>query len=89
MSTIGLVLPYVSPYIKKLFSFKDISRGLLLGKDLVYGTNFADSKEERADLLKPQSKEQAKPFGQVNQSAIVDEFLGKKTNGFFIGTIHI
>ena len=72
--------------MKRLAIFKDISNGLLLGKGLVYGTNFTDSAEERASLLRPQSEAQAKKhaYGQVNQSAIVDEFLGRKTKGFFI-----
>ena len=72
--------------MKRVTIFKDISKGLLLGKGLVYGTNFTDSAEDRASLLRPQSEAQAKKFayGQVNQSAIVDEFLGRKTKGFFI-----
>ena len=43
---------------------KDISKGQLLGKGLIYGTDFTDSTEERAGLLRPQSEGQAKPFGQ-------------------------
>merc|ERR1712117_561926 len=83
--------PHLLDYIKNYFFLKpnhyeDISKGLLLGKGLVYGTNFTDSAEERASLLRPQSEAQAKKHahGQVNQSAIVDEFLGRKTRGFFI-----
>ena len=26
---------------------------------------------------------------QINQASIIDEFLNKKKNGFFIGTIHV
>ena len=33
--------------------------------------------------------EQITLFGQINQILIIDEFLNKKTNGFFIGIIHI
>ena len=53
-----------------------------IGKGLVYGTNFTNSTEDRADLLRPDPS--PLPLGQVGQSGVVDEFLNKKRNGFFI-----
>ena len=68
---------------------KDISKGLLLGKGLIHGTNFTNSTEERAGLCCNKKPEQITLFGQINQTLIIDEFLNKKTNGFFIGTTHM
>ena len=49
---------------------QDIDKGLLLGKDLIYGTNFTNSTEEQAGLLRPQSEAQAKSsaLGQGSDS---------------------
>ena len=71
---------------------KDISKGLLLGKGLIYGTNFTNSTGERAKcdrLIPPRNLETVSMSGQINQTAIIDEFLHRKTNGFFIGTTHL